>query len=75
MQKSNFSSAVNTIIIGVAFIVAVYLTLQKVDKFLQIKAVDDCGKISRYEVSPDEKTKITYPLGDVYKQCLKDKGY
>lgn len=66
---------VGLIVFGIFMLVAVFLSLQRVDSFLKIKAIDDCGKISRYEANLDEvNARVTYPLDDIYKACLKDKG-
>lgn len=71
----NLGSFTVLAIIVIAFI-AIYLSLIRVDKYLRIKAVDDCGKISRYEASnKDDGTKVWFPENTIYKNCLKDKGY
>lgn len=69
-------SVINRIIACLFLIISLILILQHVDKYLRIKAVDDCTKISRYEKQlPEENAKVFYPLTDIYKACLKDKGY
>ncbi len=69
-------SLINQIIAGLIVIVSLFLILQQVGQFLHIKAIDDCAKISRYEKDlPEENAKVFYPLTDIYKTCLKDKGY
>jgi hypothetical protein len=73
MQTQTF---INRVILVVTILIIVYLTLLRVDKFLKIKAIDDCGKISKYEKTiPEENAKVSYPVLDQYKSCLKDKGY
>jgi hypothetical protein len=66
---------IGLVALSIALVVVAVMGLMRADKYLQIKAVDDCYKSSSYTSSPDEKTKIVYPLGDVNKNCLKDKGY
>lgn len=61
--------AIGFILLFVAF----YLVLTRVDLFLKYKAMDDCAKISVYE-STGEGAKTSYPIPDVYNQCLKQKG-
>lgn len=61
-------------IITILGFVALFLALQRVDAFLRIKAVDECAKNSRYEETRDG-VKVWYPVPEVYKNCLKDKGY
>lgn len=64
------------IIIAAAFLAAVFLTLQRVDVYLELKAIDDCAKISKYEVdNPDKGTRVWYPVENVYQDCLREKGY
>ena len=71
---NNIHSVLNTLIVVIFMAIALFLTLSKADNYLRIKAVDDCGKISRYEANLNN-AKVSYPLVDVYKSCLKDKGY
>lgn len=54
--------------------IGIYLGLEQVDHYLKIKAIDDCGKISRYEKRIDEFTTVWYPDNGIYKSCLDDKG-
>lgn len=58
------------------FVLIFFFGLQVVNKSLRIKAVDECGHVSKYEKTlTEEHAKVTYPLAEVYKNCLKDKGY
>ncbi|MBP6044978.1 MAG: hypothetical protein WAT72_00010 [Microgenomates group bacterium] len=54
---------------------ALFFSLKKIDTYLKNQAIYQCALISRYEQT-DQKTgtKVSYPVADVYKQCLKDKG-
>lgn len=57
----------------IALLVALSLILSRVDFFLKNRAVNDCSEMSRFEKT-DRGTKIAYPLQDLYKECLKQKG-
>lgn len=68
-------SGFGAVVIAVALVVVAWLLLPRIDQYLRIVAVDDCGKVAKYETRPDVNTVVTYPLGDEYKKCMKDKGY
>lgn len=56
--------------------VGIYLGMQKADEYLKLKARHDCAVISRFEISiPTDNTVVWYPVEDIYKQCLDEKGY
>lgn len=76
-NKSNMVLTVlNWVIFSVLVIVLFIFSLARVDKFLKIKAIDDCAKTSRFEKTiTDENTKVAYPVLDIYKNCIKDKGF
>ena len=74
INNPNIYRIANTLIVVAFMAVALFFVLTKADNYLRIKAVDECGKISKYEANLD-KAKVTYPIVDVYKSCLKDKGY
>lgn len=57
----------------IVLLVVLSLILSRIDLFLKNKAINDCSKISRFEKT-DGGTKIAYPLQDLYKECLKQKG-
>ncbi len=63
------------ILIAIAMVVVAWMILPRLDQYLRITALNDCGKVAKYETRPDINTLVTYPLGDMYKSCLKDKGY
>ena len=65
---------VGLVVFGVLIFVSVFMSLQKVETYLKYKAIDDCARISRYEASVADGGKVSYPLDDVYKACLKEKG-
>lgn len=69
------ASTVNTIIIGIVVLLGVFLMMLRVDRYIKVKAIDECAKISKYEKTVTaENAKVSYPLADVYQSCLKDKG-
>ena len=71
-ERAKIEAAIKFIGLVLLFI-AVYLTLSKVESYLRYKAIDDCGKISKY-VTVDGKNTISYPIADVYNSCLEDKN-
>jgi len=53
----------------------VYLILLRVDTHLKNNAINECAKISKFQVENEsEGTTINYPLIDIYEDCLKTKG-
>lgn len=52
-----------------------FLTLNRLDRYLDLKAIQDCAASYqlRYTNSTDGTT-ITRPLDEPYAQCLKEKG-
>ena len=65
---------VGLVVLGILMFISVLLSLQKVDQYIKFKGYDDCAKISRSETTAQNGDKVFYPLEDVYKNCLKDKG-
>lgn len=63
------------IILAAAFLAGVFLSLNRVDSFLKLKAMGDCALASRYEDTPKEGVKVSYPVEEMYKNCLREKGY
>lgn len=53
--------------------IGLFLILIRVDTYLRQKAIDECGKLSRYETT-DKNAKVSYPVIDFYNSCLSDKG-
>ncbi len=75
MTNSKVIQLVRTIITTAVGFVIVVLALQRVDTFLRYKALDDCAKVSRFEKeNPADGTRVDYPMTDMYKACLQDKG-
>lgn len=65
---------VGLVVFGILMFISVFMSLQKVETYLKYKAMDDCAKIARYEAAVENGGRVSYPLDDVYKACLKDKG-
>ncbi len=55
--------------------VALWLGLQKVNTFLKLKAMGDCALSSQYQTKDVNGAIVSYPVKQVYEQCLKEKGY
>ena len=76
---SKNSDLIKSAVMLVGFIlgfVSIFLAIQRIDKYLRIKAIDECAKISRFEKQDSEQSaKIYYPLPEVYNKCIKLKGY
>lgn len=52
-----------------------YFALQSANTYIRYMGFRDCAQVGTYEVTvPDENARVTYPLQDVYDQCLRDKG-
>lgn len=61
----------NPIIVAILGFAAAFLFLQRVDRYLKIKAVDECAAVARFEKTVvEENARVTYPLEDIYRQCL-----
>ncbi len=69
-------SIAGTIILVVFGIITLFFTVTRVDTFLKNQAVNDCSHVSVYEYTNESKTTRTVTsIADVYKDCLKEKGY
>lgn len=66
---------VGLVIFGIILFASVFMSLQRVDKFIKIKAIDDCGKVARYEFTGGDGSRSMTPVDDIYKECLKQKGF
>lgn len=66
---------VGQLILAVTLVVVSFLFLGKIDKFLKLTAIGDCGKISSYETTDESGAKVIYPVKQVYESCLKEKDY
>jgi len=75
MKNNLLSSILGHLILAVALVVVSFMAFGKVDKFLKLMAMGDCGKISSYETTDASGAKVIYPVKEVYQSCLKEKGY
>lgn len=76
MRGSTFIINISSIIISLVFLAAFYLLMLRFDTFLKYKATNDCRDIARFEKvdtksEPGITYKISYPLKEVYDDCLK----
>jgi len=72
---NNLPKNLELIILAIVLAVLVFLGFTRIDQYLKLKALDDCAKEYRYEVVTPEGGKVSYPLGNEYQKCLKEKGY
>lgn len=71
LPNSNMFKIINSILIFVAIILFALLA----NTFIRNQAIDQCAKSSTYEKNlVSEDAKVTYPVIDIYEQCLKQKG-
>lgn len=71
-----FANFIGLLIIAVTILFSIFFLGSKIDRYLRIKAVDDCGKISQFTHKNEANSSTsTYPIVEVYENCLKDKGY
>lgn len=73
-SESNLRTIVLFIAI-IVFSVAFYFSYLKFEQFLKIKAVTECGQISKYETTDESDNKVSYPVKDIYDSCLKNSGF
>jgi len=76
MRKEELSPVIVVIFTGVILLfVAFYLTLLRVDAYLQNSAIDACASFSKFEkTDKGQSAVISYPIKDVYQECLIKKG-
>jgi hypothetical protein len=74
MDQNNLKIQEVVKLIGYILLFAIsFLTLMRIDSYLHYKAIDECGKVSKYETT-DKNARVSYPVIDIYEKCLKDKG-
>ncbi len=65
-----------TLILIITLASGIYFGLQRIDKYLEFKARYDCAEISRFTItSTKDNTTVYYPVEDIYRKCLNEKGY
>ena len=53
-----------------------FLAYNQASNAIRERAVDNCARISRYQLqNPTDGTTVWYPIDEIYKKCLTDKGY
>lgn len=66
---------IRTILIIAALAVLSYFSFQRVDRYLELKAVDDCAREYQTEYTDvANNTKITRPLEAPFTECVWEKG-
>ncbi len=77
MMRDDISPKIGLIFIAMLLLFAAfYLGLMRVDVYLRNSAVDECGRMSKFEKRDNSQNAIiSYPVADVYQDCLKRKGY
>jgi len=74
-NQETVSKTANVVLVILFLSVALFFSLKRVDSSIKNKAIYECAITSRFEQTNEEnKTKVSYPVADIYKQCLKDKG-
>lgn len=75
-NTESLSRTANVILVVIFLSVALFLGLRRVDTYLKLKAMDDCMQASSFEQTVEkDNAVVSYPVTDMYKKCLQDKGY
>lgn len=76
MRPEEISPRIVVIVMAIILLfVGFYLTLMRVDTYLRNLAIDQCAALSQYEKNDKAQSAIiSYPIQDVYENCLKRKG-
>lgn len=76
MRSEEISPRIVVALLGIILLfVSIYLGFLRIDTYLRNAAIDTCAASSRYE--KNDKTQnavISYPIQDVYENCLTRKG-
>jgi hypothetical protein len=67
MEK--FNAIIAALILAATALVIFFILIPKVDRFLNIKAIEVCSGASRYTQNTDE-TSAQYPVSNLYEECL-----
>ncbi len=72
---------ITSILLVIAFGTAVYLAYTTATEYIAIKKQEveneakfQCAASSTYSVTTSETTTVSYPVADLYKVCLQEKG-
>lgn len=63
-----------TTIILVGIAVLAFFGMQRIDRYLDLRAIHDCAQDYRQEIVMDEKTKRIRPLEQQVRECAWQKG-
>lgn len=75
MEQEYLSRTANVFITSIVLLIAVFLVVARIDTYLKIKAVHECGQVATYtKTIHAENVQVKAPLTDAYKTCLLDKG-
>lgn len=76
MRSEEISPRIVVIVMAIILLfVGFYLTLMRVDTYLRNSAIDHCAALSTYEKNDKAQSAIiSYPIQDVYENCLTRKG-
>ena len=71
-----YDRTIASFVLAVVILIAVFAALTRADRYMELKAIHDCGMVARYtETNEASGSAYTYPLGDQYQACLEAKGY
>lgn len=77
MNQHNSIVSIGLLIVLIGAISAgMYFGILRFDKFLELKARNDCAMVSRYTLTIEsDNVVVYYPVTDIYRKCLDEKGY
>ncbi len=62
---------ISVIIASAVVVFALLNIMPRVDRYLNIRAIEACGGISQFvKENSDQAFKAQYPVADVYKNCI-----
>lgn len=72
----NIGSTIKFVVSLLVVAITLFFASSHISAYLKERAIDNCARISRYQTQlTDQNATVWYPIVDVYKQCLRDKGY
>lgn len=74
-MKINLEKIIPSIIIAVAIILSVVIVKVEIEKYLIVKAINECSQTSTVTYTNPEGAKITEPYKPSFDNCLRLKGY
>ncbi len=74
-HSDNIARVASLLFVLIFLFVSLLLIMGRVDRYLQIKAMDDCARASRFEQKIERQNAVaSYPIEGLYNKCLKEKG-